>query len=400
MFKSTFSEAIKVLEIIMANGHQAYIVGGAVRDYLLNKSIDDVDIATSATPTEIQAIFPKVIPVGIEHGTVIVRYNHQSYEVTTFRTEASYSDFRHPDQVEFVASITEDLARRDFTINAMALDAKGKLIDPFQGEVDLGQQLIRAVGHADQRFLEDPLRMMRAIRFVSQLGFELEDATFQAMKQQLPGLHQIALERISVEFSKTIAGMNFQQALQYYQTIGLWDYLPIFCDEPVLINHMDELNRSLPTLYECFAYLKIKESSLDLRLINRAFKQSNQVNRFGEQLVAALTEYQLAGLTNWLVYQLPDSLLLPFTRLCLSLGKHALEEKDLISKKEQLAIKSRSELVLNGKDVISMYRDRSKGAWIESYLSEMEYAVVEDHVANQVTELKEWLRTCHPPASS
>src|SRR5699024_3914466 len=147
------------------------------------RPIGDIDIATSALPEQIQAIFPQVIPVGIEHGTVIVRYNHVSYEVTTFRLDGEYSDQRHPDSVQFIDRIDEDLERRDFTINALAMNKKGQIIDLFAGKKDLARKMIRTVGNGYDRFNEDPLRIIRAFRFSSQLGFSIEKETLKAIHQ-------------------------------------------------------------------------------------------------------------------------------------------------------------------------------------------------------------------------
>ncbi len=158
-------------------------MGGSVRDVLLNQPIHDVDIATSAFPAEIKQIFPKTIDVGIEHGTVLVLEKAGQYEITTFRTESAYQDFRRPDHVEFVRSLKEDLKRRDFTINAFAIRENGEIIDLFAGLKDLDQHVLRAVGDPHERFFEDALRMMRGLRFVSQLGFDLENETFAAIKE-------------------------------------------------------------------------------------------------------------------------------------------------------------------------------------------------------------------------
>lgn len=176
-----FREALAIIEKIEEAGHQAFFVGGCVRDFLLKRPIGDVDITTSAKPFEVQAIFDEVIPVGIQHGTVIIRHRGISYEVTTFRLEGEYSDQRHPDSVQFIDKIDEDLARRDFTINALAMDKHGHIIDLFQGREDIEKALIRAVGNGHDRFQEDPLRILRAIRFSSQLGFQIEENTLKAI---------------------------------------------------------------------------------------------------------------------------------------------------------------------------------------------------------------------------
>ena len=166
-----YQKALPILKKIEAAGFEAYFVGGSVRDVLLGQPIHDVDIATSAFPAEIKEIFPRTIDVGIEHGTVLVLDGDEQYEITTFRTESAYQDFRRPDQVEFVRSLEEDLKRRDFTINAFALKEDGEIVDLFDGLVDLENNVLRAVGNPHERFHEDALRMMRGLRFVSQLGF-------------------------------------------------------------------------------------------------------------------------------------------------------------------------------------------------------------------------------------
>ena len=163
-FPNEFQRALPILQQIEAHGYEAYFVGGSVRDTLLGKAIADVDIATSAFPAEIKEIFPKTIDTGIKHGTVTVMQQGIGYEVTTFRTESGYQDFRRPDHVTFVRSLKKDLQRRDFTINALAVRADGLVIDEFDGLTDLANQTIRAVWNADERFHEDALRMMRAVR--------------------------------------------------------------------------------------------------------------------------------------------------------------------------------------------------------------------------------------------
>ena len=168
-----FLAAFPVIQKIEEAGFEAYFVGGAVRDHLLKREIHDVDIATSATPTEIKSIFSSTVDVGIEHGTILVLYNGQSFEVTTSDQNPNIMIFAGPDSVIFIRSLHEDLKRRDFTINAMAMDVTGTIIDPFGGQIDLESKLIKTVGKAEERFQEDALRLMRAIRFVGQLGFTL-----------------------------------------------------------------------------------------------------------------------------------------------------------------------------------------------------------------------------------
>lgn len=199
-------EALKVLERLEAKGFLAFFVGGYVRDKLLNRPIQDIDIATSALPEQIAALFPKHIPTGIQHGTITVVMGSYTFEVTTFRTEAHYEDHRRPSSVSYVENVTQDLARRDFTINAIAIDRRWQLVDPFGGRQDLKARLIRAVGNAEHRFEEDALRMMRCIRFAVNYHFEIEEHTYAALRRKRRLLKHIAMERIHIELDKIISG--------------------------------------------------------------------------------------------------------------------------------------------------------------------------------------------------
>lgn len=201
---SEFQEALPVLEKIKEAGFEAYFVGGSVRDALLNRPIHDVDIASSAYPEEIKTIFPRTVDVGIEHGTVLVLEGQGEYEITTFRTEDVYVDYRRPSQVSFVRSLEEDLKRRDFTINALALNQEGEIVDLFNGLADMKNRTLRAVGVASERFNEDALRIMRGFRFQAGLDFDLEELTFQAMADCAPLLEKISVERIFIEFDKLL----------------------------------------------------------------------------------------------------------------------------------------------------------------------------------------------------
>ena len=213
MMLSPFSQAAPLLERIEAEGFEAYFVGGSVRDSLLDRKISDVDIATSALPQELKQIFPRTADIGIEHGTILVIYQGIPYEITTFRSESGYSDHRRPDRVDFIRSLSEDLKRRDFTMNAIAMDRKGKLIDPFHGQEAINKKQIITVGEPSERFGEDALRLMRAIRFVSQLGFAIEKETLSAITSMPHLLGKIATERKLAEFEKMLTGPYCDQAL-------------------------------------------------------------------------------------------------------------------------------------------------------------------------------------------
>lgn len=185
-------------------GFDAYPVGGCVRDLLLGRVPGDWDVATSARPEQAMALFEHVVPTGVKHGTITVILKDEPIEVTTFRGESGYSDGRHPDEVRFDATLEEDLSRRDFTINAMALAPDGKIVDLFGGQADLKDGIIRCVGKPEQRFAEDALRMFRAVRFAVQLGFQLTQETEAAIRSCAGGAEHIAAERVRVEVEKTL----------------------------------------------------------------------------------------------------------------------------------------------------------------------------------------------------
>ena len=199
--------AAALLDTLHAVGYAAYAVGGCVRDSLLGRTAHDWDLCTSALPQQVMELFgtEQCIPTGLQHGTVTIKYGGQLYETTTFRTEGSYTDGRHPDAVQFVPDVREDLARRDFTINAMAYNAAEGLVDPFGGQKDLQNGLLRAVGEPQQRFTEDALRILRLYRFAARFGFALDAATARAARQLAPHLDCISAERIQEELAKLLA---------------------------------------------------------------------------------------------------------------------------------------------------------------------------------------------------
>jgi tRNA nucleotidyltransferase/poly(A) polymerase len=203
-------------------GHACYLVGGAVRSILLGERPTDYDFATDATPQEVMRLFKRVIPTGVQHGTVTVIFEREEFEVTTFRVEGKYSDARRPDRVEFTPSIEEDLARRDFTINAVAADLKdGALIDPHAGRSDLRQRRIRAIGTPAERFREDGLRLLRACRFAAKLEFEIEEATLSAMREASGTIDSVSAERIREELDKVMEAVQPSIAFFLMERCGL-----------------------------------------------------------------------------------------------------------------------------------------------------------------------------------
>ena len=212
----------QVLRSLQARGHVAYLVGGCVRDMALGVRPHDWDICTSALPEQVMEVFPGALPTGLKHGTVTVRLNSRSVEVTTFRSEENYVDHRHPETVRFVGELTTDLSRRDFTINAMALSPDGLLMDPFGGLTDLEHRCIRCVGSPELRFEEDALRMFRALRFSARLDFTIEEATLAAIGKKAHLASALAAERIRDEVEKTLLTPR-PETVGLMQHLGLLD---------------------------------------------------------------------------------------------------------------------------------------------------------------------------------
>jgi len=230
-----------ILSKLVSEGHDSYIVGGSVRDAFMNRPIHDWDIATAATPVDIARLFPKTVMTGERFGTVTVVTQEGSVEVTTFRMEGEYLDGRHPEEVEFVSNLNEDLSRRDFTINAMAESIDGALVDPFGGIDDINNGIIRCVGGPNTRFSEDALRMFRALRFSAELGFVIEKETMQAILANASSANRISAERIRIELEKTLMSQRPELAGEMIK-IGLLDkYISISGKSPDGLERLSNL---------------------------------------------------------------------------------------------------------------------------------------------------------------
>ncbi|MFD2630665.1 CCA tRNA nucleotidyltransferase [Oceanobacillus kapialis] len=399
MLDHPFKEATAIIENIENNGHEAYFVGGCVRDFLLGREIRDVDIATSATPTFIQKIFEKVIPVGIEHGTVIVRHLHTSYEITTFRIDGAYSDQRHPDQVSFINKIDKDLERRDFTINAMAMDKQGKIIDLFDGRKDIANRIIRTVGNGYDRFREDALRMIRAVRFASQLGFSLDLETKEQINTLKHEVNKLAVERISNEMEKFFAGTYVSKAFEELKTTELVYQLPVFKEHSDLIKRLPREQSPLHSLAEVFAFFHLLKQEITIQYWIKAWKASNQTKQEATLLIRAVINYRTYDLNDWTIYQLPRHLYGAFRRLLKALLEKRPSYEEIERIATDLPIKTRNQLQLNGNDVVGQFPGVDKGPWIQKRLHEMEYLVVMRELPNDKDRLKEWLQS-NPPGAN
>ena len=242
--------AKEVVRHLEQSGYEAYFVGGCVRDKWLGRPLKDIDIATSAKPDEVMRLFDKTVPTGLKHGTVTVVMDGCAFEVTTFRKESEYERFRRPKSVEFVSDLHEDLLRRDFTMNAMALDSGGRWIDPFGGRSDLERGVLRCVGDPEQRFREDALRMMRCIRFAAEYGLAVEERTWAALKANASLIRHVAMERVGAETEKIVEGRDPDTGLRLLAESGLMPHFKFPLDMPVPSAGDDTGSRSACRLAE------------------------------------------------------------------------------------------------------------------------------------------------------
>ena len=261
------SDVKYIIDTLYHNGFEAFIVGGCVRDFLLNVTPKDFDITTSALPEDILKLFNKTIPTGIDHGTVTVVLNKENFEVTTFRKDGDYLDHRKPSSVEFVSNIKEDLSRRDFTVNALAFNEKVGVIDYFNGISDLKNKVIRAVGNPDTRFKEDALRMLRAIRFSSQLDFIIDEDTLSAIRSNKDLINNISKERIRDELCKILISNNPSKGFNHLKDTGLLEIiLPDINNLVGFCNLFSEKHHNSDIFLHTLQVIENVENSLVLRL--------------------------------------------------------------------------------------------------------------------------------------
>lgn len=383
-----FQRALPVMKKITDAGFEAYFVGGSVRDVLLGQPIHDVDIATSAFPAEIKAIFKKTIDVGIQHGTVLVLAEGGQYEVTTFRTESTYQDFRRPDHVEFVRSLEEDLKRRDFTINAFALREDGQVIDLFDGLQDLTDHTLRAVGVPQERFHEDALRMMRGLRFISQLGFSFEKRTFEAILDNHALLEKISVERINVEFVKLLLGRHRNRGLKLLVETECYEYCPgLRKNGEGLLRMADLPEKAISSEVQAWALLadQIELAEKDIRQFMREWKTSNELMKSTQRVFSVLQVRKERELTPFELYRSGiDAAVLAEELLPYFYLDH--DEEAVRMAYHQLPIHQLTDLAVNGHDLMK-FMDRKPGKWLKNALDYLEREVVEGRLINQKDQL-------------
>ncbi|CAB4197116.1 PcnB tRNA nucleotidyltransferase/poly(A) polymerase [uncultured Caudovirales phage] len=358
-------QAIEVCRILQNSGHQSYIVGGCVRDILLKTNPKDWDITTSATPQQVMALFPKNYPTGLQHGTVTVSMGdglENQFEVTTFRVEGKYIDGRRPEEVFFVTDIKEDLARRDLTINAMAYDPINNImIDPFNGQNDLNNKIIKAVGNANDRFKEDGLRIMRVARFAARFGYSVHEETLNGMKSNLDTLKKVSVERIQDELSKTLMTSNPKLGLKLLKESGV---LEIICPylfsltEHSYSKYNGELETRISTLYS--SYKDIAEVKYELSEL----KFSNQEIKKTIFLLDLLLKYvEFSKIDNVLSYKefmahiknnSPYNWEAMLEQFIILSSNVSLSSKETLSKYNDVVVFSRKEMQINGNDLMDI----------------------------------------------
>ena len=381
---SEFQEALPVLKKIKNAGFEAYFVGGSVRDALLERPIHDVDIASSSYPEETKHIFERTIDVGIEHGTVLVLEDNHEYEVTTFRTEDIYVDYRRPSHVTFVRSLKEDLKRRDFTINALALDETGNVIDLFEGLNDLKHQILRAVGTPSERFTEDALRIMRGFRFQATLGFALDKDTFNAMKMCAPLLEKISVERTFIEFDKLLTAFYWRKGLKSLIASGATDYLPDMRSSQSQLETMFDVEADFKftSSEQAWAALLMVLQVKNVKKFLKHWKTSNEFQKRVEQIVTIYTIRQTHFLNKEECYRFELDLMIQAEEIRQAQGL-AVDFEKIYLTYNSLTIHDKHEIVVNGGLLIKEFGFKP-GPALGQLLTEIEMAIVNGVLDNRL----------------
>lgn len=385
-----FVKAMPVLRTLEDAGFEAYFVGGSVRDVLLHRHVHDVDITTSAYPEEVKELFDKSIDTGIKHGTVTVLYGGESYEITTFRTESGYQDFRRPDYVTFVQNLDEDLKRRDFTINALAMDMHGDIVDLFNGIEDLKNHIIRAVGNPEKRFHEDALRMMRAVRFMSQLEFKLEEKTEQAIKDNHELLKKISVERIREEFVKMGLGPFSRQAFQIFLDTQLSEDVPDFAGKKDLLQVYPQLKFSptMETSLWAVIIILLKVPNENIGKFMRDWKNSNAMTEKVEQIIKMFDLIADHVPTDYELFEAGEDIIINTIDVADILGQPVSSEA-LVDRYLALPIKTPSELAVDGRFLIK--RGMRPGAQLGRTLNQIRKKVVACEIENSEEAIEQYL---------
>ena len=367
-------------------GHRADVVGGPVRDFLLGGIPHDYDITTSAKPDEIKKIFAdlRTVDTGIKHGTVTLVLDGENYEITTYRIDGEYKDSRHPESVEFTQNLEEDLARRDFTVNAIAYNPKDGLTDCFGGTEDINGRIIRAVGEPKKRFSEDALRILRGIRFAATLGFEIEESTAMAMRECKELLKNVSAERIFTEWKKLIAGDNSYEVLEKYG-----DIVAVFLPElsPIRLPDKERYYSSAPFVRMLSLFAEIPDAQKVYRGAAARLKTDSQARDLGALALTNDEKYDTSSELGLKIMMNELGVEVARIRLALEFALGKRDESTLgavdsiIERRLEYRI---SDLDINGSEVAAL---GFVGAAIGSALSALLLRVMKGELKNQRDEL-------------
>jgi len=376
-----YEQAVRILQRLEEHGFEAYFVGGCVRDWLLGRTVHDIDICTNAHPGDVISLFPDHVPTGLKHGTVSVKMEGKLFEVTTFRTEGKYEDYRRPKDVRFVSDLKLDLQRRDFTINAIAMDLRKNLHDPFHGRQDLAARLIRAVGDPGERFREDALRLLRAARFAAQLNFRIEGRTLAAMQEAAPLLGRIAVERVREELNKMLDSAYPQRGFEIVRETHLLCALPwlseLFanaCAESWRLIHLRTLAQKW-ALFFFAARCSAAEARMVCEQLRMSKRDTNEIGLFVECLQELKPQWDKPEKIGWgkLLVQRGfdvcanlDTLL----QACWWRQRDGRSTRELERTYREMPVKTEKELAVNGRD-LQKALDKQPGEWIARVLKHL-----------------------------
>ncbi|WP_240518183.1 MULTISPECIES: CCA tRNA nucleotidyltransferase [unclassified Lysinibacillus] len=375
--------AYSVIEQLENAGFEAVIVGGAVRDAILGRPAHDVDVATNAMPDEVKSVFNHTVDIGIQHGTVLVIVPAGSVEVTTYRTDGEYTDHRRPEEVQFVRSLKDDLQRRDFTMNAIAMRRDGSFVDFYGGRQDIEAGVIRAVGDAQKRFSEDALRMLRAVRFSAQLGFLIESETLQAMQGKADTISWIAKERIKAELDKLWVGKDVFNGIRKLEESSLVNHLSgtFQADDWCKFNTQDKLLG--------WAYFSMLQGD-HWREVLGNYRLSNKEMAFVKGVLAAIKALK-NGWTNMDYFSHTQQELeaacyfAELRQLDVQIPQQSIQEIQT-----KLPIRHKQELVVNGTNLLK-WSGIKGGPWVKEALQAMLEAVVNGELQNDRQHIKNWI---------
>lgn len=372
----------EILTVLNDHGYEAYFVGGFVRDFLLGIPSTDIDITTQATPEQVASLFPKTKNTGAKFGTVTVFQDHFAFEVTTFRTDGFYADNRHPQGVRYSETLEEDLIRRDFTINALAMDRSGKVIDLCQGIPDLNAKMIRAIGNPDRRFQEDALRILRAFRFVSKLNFSLEEKTFASIEKNRDLLSKISNERIIQEL-KTILPNSYTN--KAYEAMVSSKVSHVF---PDLANGIEFLAKQPKTDLDSFQFFALC-FYLSKREIADFWRFSNKEKDIIQRLSDLLTVTENDSFNEYLVYAYGLDLCLKANQLIKLVRKNQDEENRIRQIADSLPIHKTCDLVFKGQDILAL-GDIEDARIIGEIVGDLVMQVITHQLPNEYNALKDF----------